>query len=175
MRNACYLAVVTTRMWKMTSLLWVVACKCGWWPSHVRCDFFFLRGDLSASYRLNELSEYTNMVNRKSPCSPWHSFSPSQNQSVVCSFLLDPSSLKTPFTWVLHWCNPWIPWTTYRRGYCGSIIPTRECNMSCSRGVYLQTIFGDQIILKGLWLPCLLDFLSPGFFGGATLKMSLLQ
>jgi hypothetical protein len=48
--------------------------------------------------------------------------------------------------------------------------------MSYGMGDYSQaTLFGDQIILKGLWLPHLPDFSSPGFFCGATLKTSLLQ
>jgi hypothetical protein len=38
-QSARYSAIVTTGLWKTTSSVRVVACKCGGWPSHVRSDF----------------------------------------------------------------------------------------------------------------------------------------
>jgi hypothetical protein len=69
-QSESYSAVVTTGLWKTTSLLWVVACKVGGWPSHVRRDFC-LRWGVLPFYRLRELWYYLHMVDGKSPCSPW--------------------------------------------------------------------------------------------------------
>jgi hypothetical protein len=44
------------RLRKVTSLLWVVACRRGEWPSHVRRDFF-LRWGVVPCYMLCEVSE----------------------------------------------------------------------------------------------------------------------
>jgi hypothetical protein len=71
--------------WNMT-LLWVVVCKGGGWPSQVRRNLC-LRWGVVPSCRLCEHSEYSHMVDGKSPCSAYNCRPPCKDWSMVCSVL----------------------------------------------------------------------------------------
>jgi hypothetical protein len=179
MGSACYLVIVTTKLWNMKSLLWVVACKGGWWPSHVRRDFFSeeawfcLIGCVHCQNTLTWLTENPHAAHDTR-------FYPLKIRvwcAVSCCRIVGPIVFEDTI-----YLECYIDIVHLFLGHlteednCWIIIPTRHHNMSYSMSDYSQVILVQRSNYFKMSGPHALQISHHQvFFYGVTLKTSLLQ